>query len=117
MKPSTQTAIFQCINGLLLRGFWQITRYTYAYNIIPYFKLFFIIPIVSHYKFSEAIFKESDLSIYTGESKAKKSPKQNILIAKESPFSAKQNGKISFCIGYFVYEIRGIKRMCVQKPL
>ena len=44
---------------------------------------------------------------------AKESPKQKMLLKEENPFSAKQNGKISFCIGYFVYEICGIKRMHV----
>ena len=48
---------------------------------------------------------------------AKESPKQKIYRAKESPFCAEQNGEIHFCVGYFVYEIRGIKRMHVQKPL
>ena len=40
-------------------------------------------------------------------------------MAEESSFSAEQNGEICFCVGYFVriYEIRGIKRMHVQKPL
>ena len=37
-KPSTQTTIFPHMNGLLLHGFRQITCYTYAYNIISYFK-------------------------------------------------------------------------------
>ena len=48
---------------------------------------------------------------------AKESLKQKIYRATESPFSAEQNGEIHFCVGYFVYEIRGIKRMHVQKPL
>ena len=62
LKPSTQTTIFPRMNGLLLRGFRQITRYTYAYNIVSYLNNF-TIPNVSHYRFSEAILKESDLSI------------------------------------------------------
>ena len=33
LKTSTQTAVFPHMNGLLLRGFWHITCYTYAYNI------------------------------------------------------------------------------------
>ena len=48
---------------------------------------------------------------------AKKSLKQKIYKAKESPFCAEQNGEIRFCIGYFIYKIRGIKCMRVQKPL
>ena len=48
---------------------------------------------------------------------AKKSLKQKIYRAKESPFCAEQNGEIRFCVGYFVYEIRGIKSMHGQKPL
>ena len=48
---------------------------------------------------------------------AKKSPKQKIYRAKESPFCAEQNGEIRFCVGYFVYEICGIKCVHVQKPL
>ena len=48
---------------------------------------------------------------------AKESPKRKMFIVEESPFSAKQNGEIRFCIGYFIYEIRGIKRMHVEKPL
>ena len=47
----------------------------------------------------------------------KKSPKQKVYIGRESPFSAEQNGEIRFCVGYFIYEICGIKRMHVQKPL
>ena len=48
---------------------------------------------------------------------ARKSPKLRAFIAKESPFSAEYNGEIHFCVGYYVYEIRGIKCMHVQKPL
>ena len=48
---------------------------------------------------------------------AKETLKQKINRANESPFCAEQSGKICFCVGYFVYEIRGIKRMRVQKPL
>ena len=44
---------------------------------------------------------------------AKESPKQKIYKAKESPLCAEQNGEICFCIGYFVYELRGIKHMRV----
>ena len=44
---------------------------------------------------------------------AKKSETKGF-IAKESPFSAEQNGKIRFCVGYFIYKIRGIKHMHVQ---
>ena len=47
----------------------------------------------------------------------KKNPKQKMFIAEESPFFAEQNSEIRFCVGYFVYEIRGIKRMHVEKPL
>ena len=43
--------------------------------------------------------------------------KQKVYTAKKSPFSAEQNGKIRFCVGYFVYKIRGIKSMRVQKVL
>ena len=46
-----------------------------------------------------------------------KPPETKNFIAEESPFSAEQNGQIHFCIGYFVYEIHGIKCMCVQKLL
>ena len=42
---------------------------------------------------------------------AKQSPKQKNYKTKESPFCAKQNGEIHFCVAYFVYEIHGIKRM------
>ena len=52
------------------------------------------------------IFKESDSSV-TGESLLKKTPKQKVYTAN----------KIRFFIGYFVYEIHGIKRMQVQKPI
>ena len=48
---------------------------------------------------------------------AKESPKQKIYRAKDSPFCAEQNGEIRFCVGYFVYEMHGIKHMRVQKPL
>ena len=37
-------------------------------------------------------------------------------LVTESPFCAEQNGKIRFCVGYFVYEIHVIKHMLVQKP-
>ena len=47
----------------------------------------------------------------------KDTPKQKSYRATESPFCAEQNGEIRFCVGYFVYEIRGIKHMRVQKPL
>ena len=36
-------------------------------------------------------------------------------IAEESPFFAEQNGEICFRIGYFIYEICGIKHMHVVK--
>ena len=29
------------MNDLLLRGFWQITRYAYAYNIVSYLNTFY----------------------------------------------------------------------------
>ena len=48
---------------------------------------------------------------------AKENLKQKIYKAKESPFCAEQNGKIRFIVRYFVYKIRGIKRMHVQKLL
>ena len=48
---------------------------------------------------------------------AKDTLKQKIYRETESPFCAEQNGKIRCCVEYFVYKIRGIKRMCVQKPL
>ena len=117
LKPSTQTTIFPHVNGLLLRGFRQITHFTYAYNIIISYLNTFVIPNVSHYRFSEVIFKESDSSIIHWLIYGKKGAKQNNFVAKEKPLSAEQNGKIHFCVGYFVYEIRGIKRMRVQKPL
>ena len=41
LKPSTQTAIFSCMNGLLLHGFQQITGYTYVYNIMSYLNTFY----------------------------------------------------------------------------
>ena len=47
----------------------------------------------------------------------KKNWKQKVYTANESPFSAEQNGKISFFVGYFIYKIRGIKHMREQKPL
>ena len=43
--------------------------------------------------------------------------KKSSYIAEESPFSAEQNSEVRFCVGYFVYKIRSIKRMHVQKPL
>ena len=45
----------------------------------------------------------------------KNSPKQKCFISKECPFTAEQRGEVRFCVGYFVYEIRGIKRMRVTK--
>ena len=48
---------------------------------------------------------------------SKESLKQKIYRATESLFCAEQNGEIHFCVGYFVYEIHGIKHMHVQKPL
>ena len=48
---------------------------------------------------------------------AKDTLEQKIYRVTESPFCAEQNGEIHFCVGYFVYEICGIKRMRVQKPL
>ena len=48
---------------------------------------------------------------------SKDTPKQKIYRVPESPFCAEQNGKMRFCIGYFVYEIRVFKHMRVQKPL
>ena len=54
---------------------------------------------------------------YKAGSIVKETPKQKIYRANESPFYAEQNGEIRFCVGYFVYEIRGIKHMHVKKPL
>ena len=65
------------------------------------------------------ILKESDLSIIQWRIYVKgKSEMKNLYCrATESPFCAEQNGEIRFCVGYFIYKIRGIKRMRVQKPL
>ena len=46
---------------------------------------------------------------------AKNQPRQKSLIPLESPLSTEQRGKVRFCIGYCVHEIRGIKRMRVEK--
>ena len=48
---------------------------------------------------------------------AKDTSKQKIYRATESSFCAEQNGETRFYVRYFVYEIHGIKRMRVQKPL
>ena len=48
---------------------------------------------------------------------SKESLKWKIYRATESSFCPEQNGEIRFCVGYFVYEIHGIKHMRVQKPL
>ena len=48
---------------------------------------------------------------------SKESPKRKIYRAIESPFCAEQNDEIRFCVRYFIYEVRGIKCMRVQKPL
>ena len=63
------------------------------------------------------IYKESDSPIIQWQIYIKNSPKQKVYTAKESPLSAEQNDEKCFCIGYFVYDIRGIKCMHVQKPL
>ena len=83
------------MNGLLLRAFWQITCYTYVYNILSYLILF-IIPNGSVIGFLKRYLQNQTRPQYTGGSIAKKSPKQKIYRAKESPFCAKQNGKSVF---------------------
>ena len=106
---------FSCVNGLFC-GFWQITRYTSACNIIHYLNTFYY-PKCFLLQIYQKDIKKSDSSImYWWIYGKKKQSEMKNFIVEESLFSAKQSGKIRFCIGYFVYEIHGIKGMCVQKP-
>ena len=98
------------VNGLLFRGFREITSYLYTYNII----YDFIIPNVSCYIFTEAIIQRIRLVRNTLMNLWQKPSEAKYFIAEESPFPAEQNDKIHYCVGYFIYEIHGLNT-CVCK--
>ena len=77
--------------------FLQIAHYTYTYNMIYYLNIFYY----------PRCFPLQNLC----------QRKVRNFTVEESLFSAEQNGKIHFYIGYFVYNICGIKPLRVQKPL
>ena len=85
------------------------------YNILfKYLLLSQMFPVAG---FLKRYLRNQICPLYNGECILKNNPKQKVYTAKESPFTAEQNGEIHFCTGYFVYEIHGVKRMHVQKPL
>ena len=104
------------MNVLLLRGFWQTTRYTYTYNIIYYLNTFYY-PKCFPLRIYQSNIQRMRLVHNTVANIWQGKIQNKLFIEYESPFSVEQNGKICFCIGYFVYEIHGIKCIHVQKPL
>ena len=108
--------LYSRMNGLLLRGFWQITHYTYAYNIISYLNAFYYpkcFPLQVFWNDIEGI----RLVHNTLANILQRNIRNKSLYCEKSPFSAEQNGEIRFCIECFIYKILGIKHMHVQKPL